>query len=107
MAYEYYQIFCYDFANIKSIKQARKSLANLINILWNTNVPELIKVADSYQKHFQYILNSFKTVKGIRITNGPIEGTNKIAKDLRRISAGYVNKERFIKRLSLIINRNK
>ena len=34
MSYEYYQIFCYDFANIKSIKQARKSLANLINILW-------------------------------------------------------------------------
>lgn len=47
----------------------------------------------------EYILNSFITVNGIRLSNSPIEGGNSRLKKLMKVSNGYGNFWRFRSRL--------
>ena len=50
------------------------------------------------------IINSFKLLKGKRISNRLIENRNKLIKDLKYNANGYVNFDRFKRRILYTLN---
>ena len=78
-----------------------------IKSLLNSTSPEFVECGKTWNHYKQYIVNSFIVFKGKRLSNGPMEGINKRAKDLKHIMSGYRNSSRFFKRLILIQNHQK
>ena len=78
-----------------------------IKSLLNSTSSEFVECGKTWNHYKQYIVNSFIVFKGKRLSNGPMEGINKRAKDLKHIMSGYRNSSRFFKRLILIQNHQK
>lgn len=82
-------------------KAAKVELQNLIDLYYDSPFPLFHEVADTLSYHFDAIVNSFLMVErhcpgGIhisRLSNGPIESLNRLAKDLKRNGHGYHNFE--------------
>ena len=75
------------------------------NSVIQSGIPELIQCAYTWQIYESYIINSFIKIDGKRLSNGPVEGLNSRVKTLKKIYNGYKNKERFYKRIILIVNK--
>lgn len=74
-------------------------LNKLIEIYQNSKYPLFHEVADTLSYHFESIANSFIMVERLccdgthvsRLSNGPMESLNRIAKALKRNGHGYRN----------------
>ena len=67
------------------------------------------KIADMLEENFDAIINSFIMLEKhsgdrVRLSNGPIEGLNRITKDMKRIARGFRNFE-FIRQRFLFATR--
>ena len=78
----------------------------LTEALKESNIKELIDCGKTRENYEEYIVNSFLKYKGVRLSNGPIEGINSRIKTLKKIYCGYANYRRFFKRVIYIINKN-
>lgn len=80
-------------------KAARNALKQLIELYHKCDQPIFHEVADTLSYHFESICNSFIMIQRMsngslhlsRLSNGPIESLNRIAKDLKRNGHGYRN----------------
>ena len=80
-------------------KAARLALEDLIALYRKSDISMFLEIADTIERHFEAILNSFIMAKrcrnnitwNSRLSNGPIEALNRIPKDLKRIGRGYLN----------------
>ena len=80
-------------------KRAHPALRELIRFYRDSPFKEFRDVADTLEYHFESIINSFIMVEryctgGVhvsRLSNGPMESLNRIAKDLKRNGHGYRN----------------
>ena len=71
----------------------------------NTNLPEFIEVANTFNHWFPYIVNSFnKDEYGKRMSNGKIEGSNNKIKVIKRVSYGYSDFYHLRNRIMYIFN---
>lgn len=107
---------CYAFLKIQSIyleleklsfEKAPSYFEGTIISLLNSTSPEFVSCGNTWDHYKQYIINSFIKYKGKRLSNGPIEGTNKRVKELKNVMSGYRNRDRFYKRIILIQNSKK
>lgn len=69
-------------------------------------IPEFVPIIKMLQNWKEQIINSFMTVDGRRISNGPIEGCNSQIKKLMKISNGLLNPLRFRNRLIHCYNKD-
>lgn len=68
-------------------------------------IPELKDLVLMVQHWKPYILNSFIRIDEMRLSNGPIEGTNKTLKKIRKTIGKVDNFKRFARRCYLVINK--
>ena len=95
-------------------KNAKVQLQNLINLYYDSPFPLFHEVADTLSYHFDSIVNSFLMVErhcpgGVhisRLSNGPIESLNRLAKDLKRNGHGYHNFEHLRNRFLFAQRKN-
>lgn len=97
----------YYVLNKLSFDKAYKYFDGVIKTLLNSTIPEFVKCGFTWSHYKEFIVNSFIVFNGKRLSNGPIEGTNKRVKDLKHIMSGYRNSARFYKRFIYIQNRKK
>lgn len=105
-AYLTIQGIYYELENL-TFDKAPKYFDCVINMLSNSTLPEFVSCANTWNHYKEYIINSFIVYKGKRLSNGPIEGTNKRVKELKNVMSGYRNHDRFYKRMILIQNTKK
>lgn len=85
----------------KNLEAAEKELDSLIDIYEDCGNEIFNDFANTLKRYRQPIINSFTMTKRIikgeiaesRLSNGPIEGLNRKAKDLKRYGNGYTNFE--------------
>lgn len=82
----------------KDKEEITKKLSNLINEYSNSEFTFFKDFAETLNNHKQEILNSFTYIKDKdgnerRLSNGPIEGYNRVPKDFKRNSRGFSNFE--------------
>lgn len=80
-------------------KAAKKALPEIIDLYRNCQYKLFHKIADSLDYHFDSITNSFIMIERYckgdeyksRLSNGPMEAINLIAKDMKRHGRGFLN----------------
>lgn len=95
-----------DLKNL-SFNKADKYIDFIINSLLSSTLPEFVECGKTWNHYKDYIKNSFIIYKGSRLSNGPIEGTNKRIKELKAIMSGYRNNKRFYKKIIFVQNNIK
>ena len=65
----------------------------------------LCNIEETLNNRKAEIVNSFIRFKGIRVSNGPIEGRNSMIKKILKIANGYSNFRRFRNRVMYCLNR--
>ena len=80
------------------------ALDEYINTLISFQIPEFLSVAKTMKKWRQEIINSFDTIDGRRISNGPVESVNSRIKLIKTSSNGYMNFDRFRRRVLYSLN---
>ena len=95
-----------EFNNI-TFSKAHSFVHSIINSLLSSTSPEFVECGKTWFHYQDYIINSFIIHNGKRLSNGPIEGTNKRVKELKNIMSGYRNNIRFYKRIILVQNHKK
>ena len=88
-------------------EKAKSFFESTIFSLLSSTSPEFVLCGNTWNHYKEYIINSFIRYKDKRLSNGPIEGTNKRVKELKNVMSGYRNRERFYKRIILIQNTKK
>lgn len=88
---------------------AKNALPKLIEKYMTCPYPMYHSIADKLEENFDAIINSFimlekHTGDKVRLSNGPIEGLNRITKDMKRIARGFRNFE-FIRQRFLFATR--
>ena len=107
-----YIIFNNSFGD--SPKKARPALRQLIQEYRNSGYPMFKDIADTLDYHFESIINSFIVMKRYcesgthlsRLSNGPMESLNRIAKDLKRNARGFRNFEHLRNRFLFAERKN-
>ena len=107
-----YIIFNNSFGN--NPKKARPALRQLIQEYRNSGYPMFKDIADTLDYHFESIINSFIVMERFcadgthmsRLSNGPMESLNRIAKDLKRNARGYRNFEHLRNRFLFAERKN-
>lgn len=97
------------FANYRKVKYegAQNYLNTLINAMINTNLPEFIELANTFNNWFNYIVNSFhKDMDNRRMSNGIIEGSNNKIKVIKRVSYGYGDFYHLRNRIMYVFNED-
>lgn len=93
----------------KDPDELRKMLENLADEFLASEIPEMVSISLMLKNWEEEILNSFQTIedkgKTRRISNGPIEGRNKLIKILLRLANGYENFDRFRNRAIYVLNK--
>lgn len=90
-----------------TFSKAHSFVHSIINSLLSSTSPEFVECGKTWFHYQDYIINSFIIYNGKRLSNGPIEGTNKRVKELKNIMSGYRNNIRFYKRIILVQNHKK
>ena len=90
-------------------KGAAKALPQVIARYRTCGYAMYQKIADMLEENFDAIINSFIMLEKhpgdkVRLSNGPIEGLNRITKDMKRIARGFRNFE-FIRQRFLFATR--
>lgn len=80
-------------------------LNEIINDYKLSNVKEFKELASTLENWKVEIANSFIKFKGLRVSNGPIEGRNSLIKKILRIANGYSNFKRFRNRVMYCLNK--
>ena len=108
LSYPYYllQDFYFDLDRA-NYEDGCKLISYTIEKMKTSGIPELIECSKTWTNYEDYIKNSFRKLKGKRMTNGPIEGINSRVKTFKRVLCGYKNYNRFYKRIIGIINSKK
>ena len=95
-------------------KKARAALRQLIQEYRNSGYPMFKGIADTLDYHFESIVNSFIVMERYcadgthlsRLSNGPMESLNRIAKDLKRNGRGFRNFEHLRNRFLFAERKN-
>lgn len=95
-------------------KRARPALHALIQEYRTSGYRIFRDIADTLDYHFESIINSFIVVERLcsdgthisRLSNGPMESLNRIAKDLKRNARGFRNFEHLRQRFLFAERRN-
>ena len=95
-------------------KAARIEFKKLIQMYRDSGYPLFIEVADTLSYHFESIMNSFIMIERFcsdgthisRLSNGPMESLNRLAKDMKRNGHGYSNFEHFRNRFLFSQRKN-
>ena len=95
-------------------KKARPALHQLIQEYRNSGYAMFKDIADTLDGHFESIINSFIVMERLcadgthisRLSNGPIESLNRIAKDLKRNGRGFRNFEHLRNRFLFAERKN-
>lgn len=95
-------------------KAARSELKKLIQLYRDSECPLFHEVADTLTYHFESIMNSFIMVERLcsdgthisRLSNGPMEALNRLAKDMKRDGHGYSNFDHFRNRFLFSQRKN-
>ena len=85
-------------------ERARPVISRMITNMKNHGNPRLLECGKTWEHYQEYIENSFMTIDGRRLSNGPVEGINSRVKTMKKLYCGYRNKERFAERVILIVN---
>jgi len=80
-------------------------LNEIINDYKISMIKEFMDLANTLNNWKAEIANSFIKFRGIRVSNGPIEGRNSMIKKILRIANGYTNFRRFRNRVMYCLNR--
>ena len=65
-----------------SIVEAYNALSEIINDFTLFEIPEFVSLASTLSNWKQEIVNSFELFDGFRVSNGPIEGSNSLVKNI-------------------------
>ena len=92
----------------------RPALRQLIQKYRNSGYPLFRSIADTLDYHFESIINSFIIMERYcadsthlsRLSNGPMESLNRIAKDLKRNGRGFRNFEHICNRFLFAERKN-
>lgn len=82
----------------------RELLETVITEYKLNDMESMIDIATTLEKWKEEIINSFHTYDGRKISNGPIEGRNRIMIILR-LANGYTNFKRFRNRVLYVLNK--
>lgn len=69
-------------------------LEELIEMMKNSEIPEMVECSKTLKNWKTYILNSFVWINGRRISNGPIEGKHNYVKKMIHNANGFSNFQR-------------
>ena len=89
-----------------SILDAKDRLLELIDKFKASKIKEFYPFIKTIKNWFNEIVNSFNQINGKRISNGPIERTNRSIKQLFYNGFGFTNFDRTRKRFIYILNPN-
>lgn len=92
------------FNSCTTLENAREWFDELILKFQNSNISEYVDFWKLLKNWHEEILNSFNTLNGHRISNGPIERANRTIKTILRISFGSRNFPRIRNRIMFVIN---
>lgn len=95
-----------DFNNSCTIEDAAEVLDELTLRFANSNIKEYKRFVGILKSWRNEIINSFNTINGYRISNGPMERVNRDIKSLFRVSFGSTNFQRVRNRILYSINSN-
>lgn len=95
-------------------RKARPALRQLIQEYRNSGYPLFKDIADTLDYHFESIINSFIVMERYcetgthlsRLSNGPMESLNRIAKDMKRNARGFRNFEHLRNRFLFAERKN-
>lgn len=105
-AYNMYHLYLYfNEGRQKNLTQVRNELDDLINTYKISGIEEFYDLANTLEFWKEEIIASFITVKGKRISNGPIEGRNAMIKKILKLANGYSNFDRFRNRIMYSLNK--
>lgn len=93
-----------EFIAAASIDDAESRLIELIDMFKNAHIAEYAPFINIMESWFYEIINSFNTINGHKITNGPMERVNRDIKTLNNISFGSTNFSRMRNRIMFAIN---
>lgn len=100
IAYKEKELFCNLISSTESYEKKVINLKDWIYRNINSDIPELVECAKTFQHWFQAIKNSL----AVPFSNGPVEGTNNKIKVLKRICFGMPNFTNFKARILLFCN---
>ncbi len=93
-----------DFVATATINNAAEKLAIIMTQFKEAHIPEYADFIRLVNNWSQEIINSFNTINGHKITNGPMERVNEDIKTIIRISFGSTNFIRTRNRILFCIN---
>ena len=92
----------YKFNKCRTKEDARIQLIEFASKVEESEIEELKEALKTIRNYYEYIMNAFET----KYTNGFTEGKNNNVKSQKRVGFGYINRERFLKRMMHIENHN-
>ena len=92
----------YKFNKCRTKEDARIQLKEFASKVEESEIEELKEALKTIRNYYEYIMNAFET----KYTNGFTEGKNNNVKSQKRVGFGYINRERFLKRMMHIENHN-
>ena len=95
-----------EFIATASIDDAESRLLELIEMFKAAHIVEYVPFINIMENWFHEIINSFNTINGHKITNGPMERVNRDIKTLNAISFGSTNFNRMRNRIMFVINED-
>jgi transposase len=95
-----------EFIATASIDDAESRLIELIEMFKAAHIVEYVPFINIMENWFHEIINSFNTINGHKITNGPMERVNRDIKTLNAISFGSTNFDRMRNRIMFVINED-
>ena len=104
-AYELKELYCIFCEADVDISFRGEFLETVIVEFRLSNIEEMSNIAATLENWKQEIINSFCTYDGRKLSNGPIEGRNKIIKIILRLANGYTNFKRFRNRVLYVLNK--
>ena len=105
-AYELYQEYVrFNNTRYSDPVECMNDLNEVINDYRISDIIQFQKAAVTLKQWSSEIVNSFAEYRGKRVSNGPMEGRNSLAKKILRIANGYSNFSRFRNRIIYSLNK--
>ena len=101
----YHQYIRFNDTDYTDSKDTINDLNEIINDYKVSMIKEFMDLANTLNNWKAEIVNSFIKFRGIRVSNGPMEGRNSMIKKVLRIANGYTNFKRFRNRVMYCLNR--
>lgn len=105
-AYNLYHLYRnFNDKDYDDLNKCRNDLLELINDYKVSGIDEFYALAETLDNWKEEIIASFCKVRGKRVSNGPIEGRNSLAKKVLKLANGYSNFKRFRNRIMYCLNK--